>query len=67
MTIYENIRYGRDDVDYEQIIQAAKMAYAHVFISALPQGYDTLVGERGFSQFSGGQIQSKNSIQKILN
>ncbi len=46
-TIYDNIRYGRDDVGPEEIVHAAKMAYAHDFIMALPQGYETLVGERG--------------------
>ncbi|XP_066997611.2 ATP-dependent translocase ABCB1 [Anabrus simplex] len=55
-TIAENIRYGRDSVTKEEIIAAAKEANAHDFISKLPQGYDTLVGERG-AQISGGQKQ----------
>ncbi|XP_022900124.1 ATP-dependent translocase ABCB1 [Onthophagus taurus] len=55
-TIAENIRYGKEDVTQEQIEEAAKKANAHVFISSLPQGYDTLVGERG-AQLSGGQKQ----------
>jgi ABC-type multidrug transport system fused ATPase/permease subunit len=58
-TIYENIRYGREDVGPSEIVHAAKMAYAHDFIVALPQGYDTMVGERG-SQLSGGQKQSES-------
>ncbi|XP_049809971.1 ATP-dependent translocase ABCB1-like [Schistocerca nitens] len=55
-SIAENIRYGRDGSTMEEIIEAAKMANAHDFISKLPQGYDTLVGERG-AQLSGGQKQ----------
>ncbi|OXA58154.1 Multidrug resistance protein 1 [Folsomia candida] len=56
ISIYENIRYGREDVGKGDIIHAAKMAYAHDFISQLPQGYETLCGERG-SQLSAGQKQ----------
>ncbi|KAJ7379512.1 ABC transporter B member 11 [Desmophyllum pertusum] len=55
-TIAENIRYGKDGVTQENIERATKMANAHDFISRLPQGYDTLVGERG-TQLSGGQKQ----------
>eukprot|EP01105_Mastigella_eilhardi_P002861 TRINITY_DN136_c0_g1_i5.p1 TRINITY_DN136_c0_g1~~TRINITY_DN136_c0_g1_i5.p1 ORF type:complete len:778 (-),score=212.58 TRINITY_DN136_c0_g1_i5:75-2174(-) len=57
-TIKENIARGRctDEVSMEEIINAAKLANAHNFISALPQGYDTPVGERGL-QMSGGQKQ----------
>ena len=55
-TIAENIRYGREDATMEDIIQAAKNANAHDFISQLPDGYDTDVGERG-AQMSGGQKQ----------
>ncbi|XP_049809970.1 ATP-dependent translocase ABCB1-like [Schistocerca nitens] len=55
-TIAENIRNGRDDCTMEDIEEAAKTANAHGFISKLPQGYDTLVGERG-AQLSGGQKQ----------
>jgi len=58
-TIYENIRYGRDDVSPDEIVEAAKMANAHDFISALPLGYESLVGERG-SKISIGQKQSTN-------
>lgn len=57
-TIYENIRYGREDVTTDEIVAAAKMANAHDFISALPMGYDSLVGERG-SKISIGQKQSE--------
>lgn len=55
-TIRENIGYGRLDAEAEDIIQAAKRANAHDFIMAFPQGYDTLVGERGV-KLSGGQRQ----------
>ncbi|XP_023931974.1 multidrug resistance protein 1-like [Lingula anatina] len=55
-SIIDNIRYGRLDVTYEEIIRAAKDANAHDFINRLPDGYDTLVGERGI-QLSGGQKQ----------
>lgn len=55
-TIGENIRYGKKDATMEEIVEAAKNANAHNFISALPNGYDTPVGERG-AQLSGGQKQ----------
>ncbi|HEY8391632.1 MAG TPA: ABC transporter ATP-binding protein [Capillibacterium sp.] len=56
VSIRENIAYGKPDATEEEIINAAKMANAHEFISALPDGYQTLAGERG-SQLSGGQKQ----------
>ncbi|KAM7280163.1 hypothetical protein ACFE04_007297 [Oxalis oulophora] len=55
-TIKENILFGKEDGSMEEIIEAAKASNAHDFISQLPQGYDTQVGERGF-QLSGGQKQ----------
>lgn len=55
-SIRENIAYGQLDATEAQIQEAAKMASAHDFIMALPQGYDTLVGERGV-KLSGGQRQ----------
>jgi subfamily B ATP-binding cassette protein MsbA len=55
-TIRENIAYGRTDATLEEIIEAAKMANAHEFISQMPHGYDSLVGERGLT-LSGGQRQ----------
>ncbi|GAP10488.1 ABC-type multidrug transport system, ATPase and permease components [Bellilinea caldifistulae] len=55
-TIRENLAYGRPDASEEEIIAAAKAAQAHEFILELPQGYDTVVGERGVT-LSGGQRQ----------
>jgi len=53
-TIWENISYGRPDADPEDTIRAAQLANAHDFIISLPQGYGTMVGERG-TTLSGGQ------------
>ncbi|SDY37479.1 ABC transporter ATP-binding protein [Thermoactinomyces sp. DSM 45892] len=55
-TIRENILYGVDDADEESMIYYARLANAHDFISSLPEGYDTVVGERGI-KLSGGQKQ----------
>ncbi|MGL6268404.1 MAG: ABC transporter ATP-binding protein, partial [Chitinophagaceae bacterium] len=55
-TIEENIRYGRPTASMEEILEAAKAANAHEFISKSKEGYDTLVGERGM-QLSGGERQ----------
>ena len=55
-TVWENIAYGRPEASREDIINAAKLANAHEFISEMPEGYDTMVGERGVS-LSGGQRQ----------
>ncbi|KAH7852213.1 hypothetical protein Vadar_021852 [Vaccinium darrowii] len=55
-SIKENILFGKEDADMEEVIAAAKASNAHNFISQLPQGYDTQVGERGV-QMSGGQKQ----------
>jgi ABC-type multidrug transport system fused ATPase/permease subunit len=55
-TIRDNIAFGRPDASLAEIIAAAKVANAHDFISAMPLGYDTLVGDRG-STLSGGQRQ----------
>ncbi|MDR6884530.1 ATP-binding cassette subfamily B protein [Bacillus sp. 3255] len=55
-TIRNNIAYGRKDVTMDEIIRAAKLSKAHDFISELPEGYDTVVGERGLG-LSGGQKQ----------
>jgi ABC-type multidrug transport system fused ATPase/permease subunit len=55
-TIGENITYGREGIPAERIVQAAKAADAHGFISTLPESYDTLVGEGGYT-LSGGERQ----------
>jgi len=55
-SIAENIAYGRPDATQDEIVAAAKKAKAHGFISKLPKGYDTLVGERGV-KLSGGERQ----------
>ncbi|HEY9803010.1 MAG TPA: ABC transporter ATP-binding protein [Leptolyngbyaceae cyanobacterium] len=55
-TVWENIAYGRLEVTEAEVIEAAKLANAHQFISELPQGYDTKVGDRGV-RLSGGQRQ----------
>lgn len=55
-SIKENVQHGKEDISDEQIIAAAKEANIHEFISMLPDGYDTLVGDRG-TQLSGGQKQ----------
>ena len=55
-TIWENIAYGRPDAPRKQIEDAARLANAHEFIEKMPEGYDTMVGERGIS-LSGGQRQ----------
>ncbi|KAL0450613.1 UNVERIFIED_CONTAM: ABC transporter B family member 15 [Sesamum latifolium] len=55
-SIKENILFGKEDASMEEVIEAAKASNAHNFITQLPQGYDTQVGERGV-QMSGGQKQ----------
>ncbi|RCN44245.1 putative antigen peptide transporter-like 2 [Ancylostoma caninum] len=55
-SIEENIRYGRPNATQEEVMQAAQLANAHEFISKFPDGYKTIVGERG-TQLSGGQKQ----------
>ncbi len=55
-TLRENIAYGRPDASMEEIVEAAKLANAHDFIAALPDGYESRVGERGM-RLSGGERQ----------
>lgn len=64
-TVRENIRYGRLDATDEEILQAAQDANAHEFIMALPEGYDTKIGERGLN-LSGGQRQRIAIARAIL-
>ena len=56
MTIAENLRFGMSDASMQQIRQAARLATADEFINALPDGYDTVIGDRGV-RLSGGQRQ----------
>lgn len=64
-TVMENIRFGNSEANDEEIFQAARSAAAHDFISELPQGYDTCVGERGI-MLSGGQKQRIAISRAIL-
>ncbi|WP_028450985.1 ABCB family ABC transporter ATP-binding protein/permease [Chitinilyticum aquatile] len=64
-TIYYNIAYGKPNASREEIIEAAKSAHIHDFIAALPQGYDTIVGERGL-KLSGGEKQRVAIARTIL-
>ncbi len=63
-TVYENIAYGRENASREEVVEAAKQAGAHEFITALKDGYDTYVGERGV-KLSGGQKQ-RISIARVF-
>ena len=55
-TLADNIRLARPDADLDEVTWAARQAHAHAFIEALPQGYDTIIGERG-ARLSGGEAQ----------
>ncbi|WP_150304886.1 ABC transporter ATP-binding protein [Pseudomonas saliphila] len=64
-SIRENIRYGRPDASDDEVIAAARAAFCDAFIRELPQGYDTLVGERGV-KLSGGQRQRLGIARAFL-
>lgn len=64
-TIYENISYGRTDATTEEVIEAAKIACAHDFISSMKNGYETMIGQRGVN-LSGGQKQRISIARAIL-
>lgn len=64
-TVIDNIRYGTADASFEEVVAAAKAAYAHDFIERLPNGYDSQVGEAGV-RLSGGQRQRLAIARAIL-
>lgn len=64
-SIYDNIRYAKQDATRREVIQAAKMANAHDFICRFPDGYDTYVGEHGYT-LSGGERQRIAIARAIL-
>ena len=64
-TIENNIRFGRPDAAREEVIEAAKKACCHEFICSLPQGYDTVIGDKGFA-LSGGERQRISIARAIL-
>lgn len=64
-TVASNISYGKPGAQQEEIVAAAQAAYAHDFITELPHGYDTIIGERG-ARLSGGQRQRLSIARAIL-
>jgi ATP-binding cassette subfamily B protein len=64
-SLMDNIRYGKRDATDEEVMEAAKQAHCHEFISTLPQGYETFVGERGV-KLSGGERQRVAIARAIL-
>ena len=64
-SLKENIKYGKLNATDEEVVKAAKLAHCHEFISALPNGYDTFVGERGI-KLSGGERQRVAIARAIL-
>ena len=64
-SLFENIRYGKPKASFDEVKEAAKKAFAHDFITSFPDGYETLVGERGV-QLSGGQKQRVAIARALL-
>lgn len=64
-SIFENIAYGNPNASEAEVIEAAKKAHAHEFITSFPEGYKTIVGERGI-KLSGGQRQRVAIARAIL-
>jgi ATP-binding cassette, subfamily B, bacterial len=65
VSIHDNIAYGRPDATREEVVRAAKAAMAHEFIENLPEKYDTVIGERGYT-LSGGQRQRISIARTLL-
>jgi ATP-binding cassette subfamily B protein len=64
-TVRENIAFGASDATHERVVEAARAAQAHEFVDSLPDGYDTVIGERGIT-LSGGQRQRLAIARAIL-
>lgn len=64
-TVRANIALGRPEAEFNEIVEAAKMANAHTFITRLPKGYDTIIGERG-DMLSGGERQRLSIARALL-
>lgn len=64
-TVLDNVRFGRPGASREEVVEACRRSYAHEFIAALPEGYDTRVGERGL-RLSGGQCQRLSLARMFL-
>lgn len=64
-SVFENIRYGKQDASFDEVVQAAKAANVHEFIMTLPEGYETQAGERG-GRLSGGERQRIAIARAIL-
>lgn len=64
-TVRNNIAYGQPDADQERVLEAARAALAHDFIERLPEGYDTIIGEKGF-RLSGGERQRLAIARALL-
>jgi subfamily B ATP-binding cassette protein MsbA len=64
-TVRNNIAYGQPDVPFSRVVDAAKAALAHEFIEKMPDGYDTVIGEKGF-RLSGGERQRLAIARAIL-
>ncbi len=64
-TVRNNIAYGQTNASQQRVLEAAKAAFAHDFISAMPEGYNTVIGERGF-RLSGGERQRLSIARALL-